>query len=60
MLAAKGMLESLHGGNSESHCKDRNDDHDFGKVLEFCGSGADEVHKVRYFDGQEASFSFDD
>jgi len=61
MLAAKGLLESLSMKEEAENYKDCNDDHDFGKVLDFYGSSGIKTagHKLRYSDGQEKAFSFD-
>lgn len=58
MLAAENMLQSLMTEEKKNH-KNSNDDRDFGKVLEFCGSDSVSEHKIRYSDGEEKFFSFD-
>lgn len=58
MLAAKNLLDSLVEENNSSPQKNYNDDHDFSKVLEFCGGQATHESKIRYANGQEKSFSF--
>lgn len=61
MLAANGLLESLSMEEKAESYKDCNDDHDFGKVLDFyCPSGVKATgQKLKYSDGQEKTFSFD-
>lgn len=62
MLAADGLLESLFEKDTMENYTDCNDDHDFGKVLDFYSSDDKKTYgyKLRYSDGQEKSFSFDD
>lgn len=61
MLAANGLLESLLEENNIENYTDCNDDHDFGKVLDFYSSNnlKSNGYMLRYSDGQEKSFSFD-
>ena len=61
MLAADGLLESLLEEDATENYTNCNDDHDFGKILDFYSSGDHKTHgyKLRYSDGQEKVFSFD-
>jgi len=56
MLAAEDMLEALLGGRAPQDEKYDNDDHDFSKVLEFCGNETVSTHILRYPDGREEAF----
>lgn len=61
MTQAHNLLDALkEQEHSEVH--DQNNDIDFGEVLQFCNLGQPKTqgHKLRYSDGQERSFSFDD
>lgn len=62
MLSAKGLLESLSKEETCESYSDCNDDHDFGEVLDFFNNGNSTYigHNIRYSDGQEKIFSFDD
>ncbi|KAI4448494.1 hypothetical protein C823_003014 [Eubacterium plexicaudatum ASF492] len=61
MLQAKNLLDAL-AEKDTSDVYDQNNDFDFGEVLKFCNSGQPKTqgHKLRYSDGQERTFSFDD
>ena len=61
MLQAKNLLDALAEKNT-SDVYDQNNDFDFGEVLKFCNSGQQKTqgHKLRYSDGQERTFSFDE
>ncbi len=61
MLAEKELLDSLLVEDNLEGYKDCNDDHDFGNVLESYGCGGTKTHgrKIRYSDGKERVFSFD-
>lgn len=61
MLAADGLLESLSKDVNTEVFKDNNGDHDLGDVLQFFSSGIPKTHgnTLRYSDGQEKAFSFD-
>ncbi len=47
---------------TETDVLNKNDDHDFGEVLRTCRIGEPKTrgHMLRYADGQERAFSFDD
>lgn len=60
MLAPGNLLKSLSNSNGTKEVKDFNDDHDFSKVLEFCGSDTEPKHIIRYANSQEEFSSFDD
>lgn len=60
MLAAKGMLKALSESENVKEYKDNNSDHDFSQVLKVCGGEVAQARKIRYADGQEKFFSFDD
>lgn len=60
MLAAKSMLEALSVSENEQDYEYYNNDHDFSKVLEACSGDVTQKRKLRYADGQEKIFSFDD
>lgn len=59
MLAAEKMLNALSKGEDVQDYKDDNSDHNFSEVLKVCGSNTSQKHKLRYFDGQEKYFTFD-
>lgn len=59
MLAAGNMLEALSNDEESKVHKNHNDDHDFGDVLEFCSGETEHKNKLRYPDGKEEFFSFD-
>lgn len=59
MLAAKGMLEALGRKEVEEDYRDCNDDHDFSKVLEFCGSDEPHDRELLCSDGQKRKISFE-
>lgn len=59
MLASKNLQNALTTEESDNVYKDTSNDHDFSQVLEFCGEPAQEEQKVRYANGQEKIFSFD-
>lgn len=61
MLAANNLLEALARNDEAENYTDSNNDYDFGKVLEFYKS-TEPVNErnIRYSDGQEKHFSFDD
>ncbi len=54
------MLNSLSKEDNTNDYKDCNNDYDLGEVLEFCSGKTIQKHKIRYSDGQEKTFSFDD
>lgn len=56
MLAAESMLKAI---STDDQVEDRNNDHDFGIVLEAFGGDTIHQHKLRYSDGKEENFSFD-
>lgn len=60
MLAAKGMLKALSESENVEEYKNNNSDHDFSQVLQVCGGEIVQTRKIRYADGQEKNFSFDD
>ncbi len=62
MLATDSLLKALsEEDNAEGGFMDSNDDQDFGKVLDFYASGKTITHghTLKYADGQERVFSFD-
>lgn len=61
MLQAKKLLDAL-AEKDTSNVYDQNSDFDFGEVLKFCSSGQQKTqgYKLRYSDGHERAFSFDD
>lgn len=59
MLATEGMMKSLLGEDMSKDYKDYNNDHDFGKVLQYCNESDVPNRKLRCPDGQERCFSFD-
>lgn len=59
MLAADNMLNALLDESTVTDYRDYNNDHDFSEVLELCGGNTEQRHKIRYSDGQEKYFSFD-
>ena len=61
MLQAKKLLDAL-AEKDTSDVYDQNNDFDFGEVLKFCSSGQQKTqgYKLRYSDGSEKAFSFDD
>ena len=59
MLAAKNMLKTMLEDPTNEPGKNHNDDHDFSKVLKFCGGNTVHNNKIRFSDGQEKTFSFD-
>lgn len=61
MLQAKNLLDALKEKDKPDKCGGNND-FDFGEILKFCNSDQPKTqgHKLRYSDGQERTFSFDD
>lgn len=60
MLAAKDLLESLSKIEDNEDSKYRNDDHDFGKVLQYCSDDVVHNRELLCSDEQKRFFSFDD
>lgn len=56
MLAAESMLKAI---SNDDEVENHNNDHDFGIVLEAFGGDIIHQHKLRYSDGKEEDFSFD-
>lgn len=59
MLASEGLLKYLSGEDKPEDYKDYNNDHDFGKVLQYCSDDIVHDRKLRCSDGIERNFSFD-
>lgn len=60
MLAAEGLLNVLSTKNNEQNYENCNNDHDFSEVLKFCGDSKTQAHTIRYANGEEKNFSFDE
>ncbi len=61
MLQATNLLDAL-AEKDTSDVYDPNNDFELCEILKFCNSGQQKTqgHKLRYSDGQERTFSFDD
>ncbi|MCM1262559.1 MAG: hypothetical protein NC313_07525 [Butyrivibrio sp.] len=59
MLATEGLQKFLSGEDKPKDYKDYNNDHDFGKVLQYCGDGVVHNRELLCSDGQKRFFSFD-
>lgn len=59
MLATEGMRRALSGEDKPKDYKNYNNDHDFGKVLQYGGVDVIQNRTLRCSDGQERNFSFD-
>lgn len=64
MLQVRGLLDALNDleENNQSNFNSQNNDYDFGDVLRFFETDKNKTrgHKLRYSDGTEKTFSFDD
>lgn len=61
MISTEGFLKTLDSIENLTTNTDCNDDYDFGKVLSsYRTDTSEKTHKIRYSDGQERTFSFDD
>lgn len=61
MWVTKNFLDAMAREDETENYTDSNNDHDFGKVLEFCKSAEPvKERKIRYSDGTERNFSFED
>ncbi|MBD5537825.1 MAG: hypothetical protein HDQ99_22315 [Lachnospiraceae bacterium] len=60
MLAAKGLLNVLSVEGDEKDYKDYNNDHNFSDVLNYCGDHTAKAHIIRYANGEEKKFSFNE
>lgn len=61
MLAVNNLLDALERDDNAETYTDSNNDFDFGSVLERYKSDSPAVgRKIRYSDGQERCFSFED
>lgn len=60
MLAADILINDLAAGESAGEYKDYNGDYNLVDVLKLYGENTPQRHKIRYSDGREEYFSFDD
>lgn len=58
MSMTNDMLTALSTEKVQTDYKDSNNDHDFSEVLKLCGTKINQDHTLRFADGQEKAFSF--
>ena len=60
MLTTKGMQNFLSGDDKPKEYNNYNNDHDFGKVLQYCNDDSNmQNRELQCSDGQKRIFSFD-
>ncbi len=60
MSMTNDMLKALCVEEAPKDYKDSNNDYDFSEVLKLCGTKITPANKLRFADGQEKAFSFND
>ncbi len=60
MLCAKRLIEALSKEDTVENNKNNNEDYDPDDVFKFLFDNTTTKHKIRYSDGIEREFSFDD
>lgn len=58
MSMINDMLKALSAEEVPNDYKDSNNDHNFSEVLKLCGTKITSDHTLRFADGQEKAFSF--